>query len=170
MPSRGTFTSVTVGQPGSVGDGATFNRSKLKRKLERGELLPRHGFTRRFRYQAGRRRVRVSVRPFIVADAAFALAPYMMKSFDDAPRYTLENSYTYCHIRTRRVVENAFGRLKGRFRVLKQAKLNNPMWLMRITKVCCALHNMCERYNSPYEDTLAGHLLLACTMSLEQTL
>ena len=24
---------------------------------------------------------------------------------------------------------------------MKQAKLNNPVWLMRITKVCCALHN-----------------------------
>ena len=24
---------------------------------------------------------------------------------------------------------------------------------MRITKVCCALHNMCERYNSPFEQS-----------------
>ena len=53
VDARGIFTSVTVGQPGSVGDGATFNRSKLKRKLESGQLLPHRGFTRRFRYLAG---------------------------------------------------------------------------------------------------------------------
>ena len=95
----------------------------------------------------------ISVRPFLVGDAAFPFAPYMMKNIGGDPEEnTVEHAYNYCHIRTKRVIENAFGRLKGRFRVLKAGKLNDPSWVTQITKVCCALHNMCERYNSYYHD------------------
>ena len=154
VDARGIFTAVNIGQPASVGDGAAFNRSKIKARLESGAWLPRT-FSRRFRNAFGRGRV--MVRPFIVADAAFSLCAYMMKAYNNPPMHCPQHGYNYCHIRTRRVVENAFGRLKGRFRVLKQGKLNDPRWVMQITKVCCALHNMCERCNSPYEKSWFPH-------------
>lgn len=81
VDARGIFTSVNIGQPASVGDGATFNRSKLKQHIESGSYLPRLGFLRRLPIPFGRGRV--SVRPYIVADAAFSLSSYMMKAFTD---------------------------------------------------------------------------------------
>ena len=78
----------------------------------------------------------IPVRAFLVGDEAFSLAPYMQKSFTGEPRpHTEEHA---CHIRTRRVIENACGRLKGRFRVLKAGKLNDPKGVSDITMVYCA--------------------------------
>ena len=39
----------------------------------------------------------------------------------------------------------AFGRLKGRFRLLYDTRLRNPSAAARLTRVCCALHNFLER-------------------------
>ena len=36
--------------------------------------------------------------------------------------------------------------------MLKAGKLNDPKWVSDITMVCCALHNMCERQKSFYDD------------------
>ena len=44
-------------------------------------------------------------------------------------------------------MENAFGMLKGRFRVCKKSELHAPKFLARVVAACCALHNMCLRLN-----------------------
>lgn len=95
----------------------------------------------------------ISVRPFILGDSAFPFRPYLMKGFSGEPAEgTREHAFNYCIVCGRRVIENAFGRLKGCFRVLKAAKLNDPEWMTEITQACCALHNMCERRKSTYHD------------------
>jgi hypothetical protein len=42
------------------------------------------------------------------------------------------------------VVENAFGRLKGRWRVLLKASDVGVQKIVDIVSTCCALHNICE--------------------------
>lgn len=133
----------SIGQPATVGDSAAFRRCNLKESIEKGEALPA---------TLGRsipgRDGSVVVQPFLVGDSAFASTPYMIRNFPGDPALgSDEHAYNYCHIRTRRVVENAFGRLKNRFRVLVHTTIRNAKWLQRIIRICCALHNICTSCN-----------------------
>ena len=142
--ARGRFTYVNVGQPATVGDAATFTRCKLLASIEEGFALPATlSKTIQGRHSSA------LVCPYIIGDSAFGLCSYMMRNYPDgSPQYTDEHAYNYCHIRTRRVIENAFGRLKNRFQILKLQSLRDPLWLSKVTRVCCALHNMCTTYNA----------------------
>ena len=142
VDARGIFTFVDVGRAGSVGDSVAWQRCTMRTKVENGEWMnaaPRtvHG---------------VQIKPYLVADAAFAFGPQMMKCYEGEQQAgTLEGFLNHAVIRTRRVVETAFGRLKGRFRIMTQSNLNNVPVLRDIALICCALHNVCERYNCPFE-------------------
>lgn len=48
-------------------------------------------------------------------------------------------------VRTRRVVECAFGRLKARFPILKDTRLRDPDFVAKLVSVCCAIHKMIEK-------------------------
>ena len=56
---------------------------------------------------------------FLVANAAYPLLPWVMKPLPDNGQLHEERAhYNYRLSRARMVVENAFGRLKGRWRCL----------------------------------------------------
>ena len=143
VDNRGVFTYVHAGMPGSVGDAGTYMDTALKRNILAGTWLP----------DSEAHVIRgVRIRPYIVADAAFPFSATMMKGFPGNPaRGTLQHAYNWAHVRTRRVVENAFGRLKGRFQVLRSSQMNDPKFHTDIILVCCALHNICERHRDPFE-------------------
>ena len=62
VDAQGVFTYVHVGYAGSVGDAASYIDSMLKAKIDAGLWLP----------ESASRTIRgISVRPFIVGDAAF---------------------------------------------------------------------------------------------------
>ena len=93
----------------------------------------------------------VAVKPFLVVDAAFLLEFTCMKCFDMGivPQ---KRSFNYSLIRTRRVVEQAFSRLKGRWKVMDgQCRVNDPVFVWKVAMVCCALHNVCEKHQCPFE-------------------
>ena len=59
----------------------------------------------------------VRVLPLIVGDSTYALSDWLMKLFTDNGNLTLEQvNFNEILSMTRVVVENAYGRLKGRFR------------------------------------------------------
>ena len=59
----------------------------------------------------------VNVKPVIVADSAFFLSSTCMKCYEvDQPAYKC--SFNCSLMRARRVVEEAFGRLKGRWKIM----------------------------------------------------
>ena len=58
----------------------------------------------------------------------------------------------YSVIRTRRVVEQAFGGLKGRWRICSSNRLKEPIFAGIVESVCCGLHNICECYSCPFEN------------------
>ena len=68
----------------------------------------------------------VQIPALILGDSAYALSEWLMKSFTDRGNLTPdESSFNIKHSTTRVVVENAFGRLKGRFRnISKRLDLN----------------------------------------------
>ena len=143
VDARGIFTSVNPGRPGSVGDSFTYNHSSLKRNTESGDWL----HIAHSQILNGQ-----EIRPFLVADSAFSLSPTVMKCFDGDHLTPSQKSFNYSVVRTRRVVEQAFGRLKGRWRITAQSRLNDPVFASLVGTVCRGLHNICERYRCPYED------------------
>lgn len=56
--------------------------------------------------------------------------------------------FDYHLSRARRVVENAFGRLKARFRILHKGPENDLPNVRLIIRACCVLHNICEDMNA----------------------
>lgn len=90
----------------------------------------------------------VLVCPLLLADQAFPLQRHLMKPFPRAgpvgspsQAFALDN---YRLSSARRVVENAFGRLKARFRIMHKGLEVDIDNVNRIICACCVLHNICE--------------------------
>lgn len=90
--------------------------------------------------------------PFVIlADAAFPLQKHL-KPYPFRNMSTEVRIFNYLLSRRRRVIQNAFGILTNRFRILL-----NPMNLKRdsvvlITQTCCVLHSFLRR-NIAYTDS-----------------
>ncbi|CAC5355615.1 unnamed protein product [Mytilus coruscus] len=96
--------------------------------------------------------------PFVVVgDEAFPLKEYLMKPYpqrgglDDSQRI-----FYYRLSRARRIVENAFGILCNRFRVLRAPILSSPDKVEKIVLCCCALHNFLRPENQTVNDAENG--------------
>ena len=145
-----TITDVNIGWPGSVHDARVLVHSELYRKAISGEHLP----------PASAKCISgVQVPPYLIGDAAYPLKTWLMKPFPDRGLSNNEKTLNYRLSRARMVVENAFGRLKGRWRRLMK---RNDMTLDNIPVIiaaCCVLHNICEknqeRYDNQWSDEVA---------------
>ena len=149
VDSTGFITYSNCGRAGSAGDAAVFNSSMLKENLESRHWLPGRGCEVNG----------VPLQPYIVADAAFALSPHVMKCYAGAPgeMTDLMHDFNYCVIRTRRVVENAIGRLKSRWTVLTHNFIRDPAFAADVATIACMFHNICERPSCLGENNNIGH-------------
>lgn len=134
------FTFVNAGQPGQVGDAFTWNLCSLKHKIESGELLRVPSQHVNSMWLRG-----VLFSPYLVADSAFALSTHLMKCYEVDRPTPAQLTFNYALVRTRRVVECAFGRLKMRFRVIQNSRLSDPGYAANIVLVLCAVHNFLQR-------------------------
>ena len=127
VDAREIFPYVHAERPGSVGDSYAFRHSPLYEKIHSGEWLA-HTST----LIEG-----VHVKPFLVADAAFPLDSTCMKCYTDTgPMSDYKHSSNYSLIRMRRVVEQAFGRLKGRWRIMDSpCKVKNSVLVRKVAMV-----------------------------------
>ena len=85
----------------------------------------------------------------------------MMKCLDETCyMQPHELTFNYRLIRTRRVIEQACGRLKGRFTTMSNCSLNRIVFAADVALVCCALQNFCERWRCPTNNrwTVRGSL------------
>lgn len=131
---RYKFMYVNVGSPGRNHDAAVFERSRLPKVLA-SDL---------FRLEA-KNVEGVLVCPLLLADQAFPLQRHIMKPFPRAgPVGSPSQAFNYRLSSARRVVENAFGRLKARFRIMHKGLEVDIDNVNRIIRACCVLHNICE--------------------------
>lgn len=86
-----------MGQPGSCPDAAVFKNSGL------------------FDYFNG-----AATECHIIADGAFPLLKWLMKPYNCIPLTSKQQHFNYCLSSSRMEIENAFGRLKGRWRILNK--------------------------------------------------
>ena len=127
------FLWVNVGSSGCSSDAQIFNYIKLKRRIENDTLglsppepLGNGGPILHY---------------FLLEDDAFALMPWLVKPYrrqltreERIPNYRIS--------RDRRVVQNAFGILVSRFRILLTTMEQRPKVVSDIVLTCVVLHNM----------------------------
>ena len=112
------FIYINVGSPGRNNDARVFHSSSLPLLMSDNTVLN----------QLTHEIEGVEIPPVILADSAFPLLPNLMKPFPDGPTTTdQEWQFNYHLSRARRVIDNSFGRLKARFRVLRKP-MSRPLY------------------------------------------
>ena len=142
------FTDIYVGWPGKVHDARVFRNSSIYTKGCQGTLFPPRP-----------RNINGTDVPLVIlGDPAYPLLPWLMKPFPDNGRLNDgQKTFNYRQSRARMVIENAFGRLKGRWRVLLKKMEVSIDIAPIITSACCVLHNLCEIWGEEFQDEwLAG--------------
>lgn len=139
---RYRFLYTNVGCPGRCNDSSIYEQSLLRKKMD----LPI--FKDKSVLLDG---VRVPV--VLIGDSAFRLSDSMMKPYPfKINASNKEKNFNYSLSKCRRVVENAFGHLKARFRRLGKGLDNNIENVNVIIKCCCILHNFLNIQNEVIND------------------
>ncbi|KAG1968277.1 protein ALP1-like [Pimephales promelas] len=142
VDGKGLFWNVFTGLPGSLHDARVLRLSTLWEVANRGNHI-----TANTKNIDG-----VNVGYYILGDSAYPLQNWLLKPFIDTGRLTTEERVYNTKIsRARVVVENAFGRLKGRWRCLMKRNDCAVDLVKSMVLTCCALHNLCESHGEAYE-------------------
>ena len=137
------FLDICVGWPGKVHDVCLFRNSPLYTSVCSGS----------FNATVYQTISGVRVPPLILGDAAYPLKDWLMKPYVDHGNLSHEDIIVNNHLSiTRVVVENAFGRLKGRFNSIGKRQDLNASNCCTITAACCVLHNFCELMKEEFDE------------------
>ena len=89
----------------------------------------------------------------ILGDPAYPSLPWLMKPYPDNIYTTpAQKLFNYRQSRARMVVENAFGRLKMRWRCLSKRLDCHLCHVIDTVAACVILHNMCEHNGDSFMD------------------
>lgn len=124
---------VDVGRNGRFSDGGVFNRCTFAQAMDTNQLglppskpLPERN---------------LAVPYVLVADDAFALRQNLLKPYSQRGLTMVQRVYNYRLSRTRRIIENVFGIMSARFRVLRKPIHFDADKTTKVTLACCVLHN-----------------------------
>ncbi|KAL8584168.1 hypothetical protein ACOMHN_034854 [Nucella lapillus] len=131
------FVWVELGGMGHMSDSQIFLQTGLRDALEDGSVLRPDPCP-----LTGDPEDTTPVPYYIVADDAFALRDFCMKPYSKRNMNTRELIFNYRLCRARRVVENAFGLLANRFRVLLRTMELDTKNVRTVIKSCVVLHNL----------------------------
>ena len=133
------FVWASVGFPGNSHDSMILQTTQLWKDITENNIIP----------SIAKIIEGVEVGPLIVADSAFPCTTSIMKPYTCATLTPEEKNFNYRLSRARMVTECAYGRLKGRFRVLYRKCECNQQTMKAITLACIVLHNTCIEYSEP---------------------
>jgi len=130
------FLFVTVGAQGSANDAAVFAGSKF------GEAIADSSNPLSIPSSKQIHLTDIETPCFFVADEAYPLKSNIMKPFSAWGLTASERIYNYRISRARRTVENAFGILVNRFRIMRGSMQLQPDRVCEVVMACCALHRI----------------------------
>nr|XP_029724189.1 protein ALP1-like isoform X1 [Aedes albopictus] len=131
------FIAVDVGAYGGNSDGGVFAESTFGKRLYSGQLgLPQ---------AACLPGATLEIPHYLVGDAAFPLKPYLMRPFPGRLLPAIRENFNKRLSRARRIVENAFGILVARWRILRNTLTMEPAQAERIVLACVVLHNFLKK-------------------------
>uniref|UniRef100_A0A8C4WX70 DDE Tnp4 domain-containing protein n=1 Tax=Eptatretus burgeri TaxID=7764 RepID=A0A8C4WX70_EPTBU len=140
VDSEHKFLFCDVWYNGCVSDGSVFTETTLEKALEeRTANLPEPAS-----FPGDDRPINFA----IAADEAFPLKEYLMKPYSHINPSQKTRVFNYRISRARRVVENAFGIMANRFRVLLSPMGIAPDKVEKVLMASCALHNFL-RHRAP---------------------
>lgn len=156
---RYRFTYINVGVPGRSNDSTIFENSKLKHMHCTNEVFKTYS-----KIISG-----VEIPVLLIGDSAFRLSNIVMKPFPFSVNQSQhEKLFNYRLSACRRVVENAFGHLKARFRKIGKGLEVDVKHVNIIVKACCILHNLCNNRNDNINDTWMIQLKTSTTETQPQ--
>jgi hypothetical protein len=136
VDADGIFTDFLVGWPGSVHDARVYQNSDfLKNRSD---------------YIMGD--------DFILADSAYPISPFCITPFKPA-RTSAETDFNLVHSRHRVVIENAFGRLKARFVVLRNVSAKSVKSACELAACAIMLHNFLELEGEIWPETYVDDVI-----------
>ena len=131
--ARYNFTLVDVGQYGSNNDSGVLAQSKMNIAFEKNTLhLPECEVV------PG---TNLNVPYFLVGDEIFPLKPWLLRPYPGRDLELTDMIYNYRHSRARRVIENAFGILRARWRIFSHPIKASVQNTERYVMACLCLHN-----------------------------
>ncbi|XP_054083754.1 putative nuclease HARBI1 isoform X2 [Zeugodacus cucurbitae] len=135
---RSKFTYINIGSTGRNNDSYIFERSSLKKFHEHARI-----FKENSEIIEG-----INVPVLLIGDSAFRLSHHMMKPYPYGVNQSpVEKHFNYRLSKCRRVIENAFGQLKARFRKVGRGLQVAPKNVNIIIRACCILHNFLKIEN-----------------------
>ena len=130
VDGKGRFLWASCGQPGSCHDSTLLQSTELWNRL--------HDICHLRTVALGD----VRIPSLILGDGAFPFRTFLMKRFSQAHLSNEQKIFNKKHSSARVSVENAFGVLKARFRVLTKTCESRPDNLTYICLSCIVLHNI----------------------------
>lgn len=87
----------------------------------------------------------------LIGDPAYPLRNWLMKGFTNHRALTQqERNFNFRLSSARMVVENSFGRLKGRWKCLAKRLDIATASVSDVVLACCVLHNICEIHKEDF--------------------
>lgn len=102
---------------------------------------------------SGNRSPKISTNFHIISDAAFPLMTWIMKPYTITIQMpAIQKNFNYRLSSARMCIENSFGRLKGRWRILSRRPDVHIDTMRYIIKTCFILHNFAEKCKQEVPD------------------
>lgn len=132
------FTLVDIGAYGSQSDGGILKNSIFGQNLENNRMnLPKPSILQGLNDN-------IKLPYFFIGDEAFPLKEYMMRAYPGKNLSRERRIFNYRLSRARQLIENSFGIMTARWRILRttiNAKVEN---VDNIVKAIVVLHNYCQ--------------------------
>lgn len=133
------FIYVDVGKNGRVSDGGIIETTLFHDLLIQGKLcLPQNNDTVK------------NLNYVFLADEAFSLHENILKPYSQRELTYEKRIFNYRLSRARNCVENAFGLISARFRILQSAIHLAPEKAIHIVLAICVLHNFLRKRGGSY--------------------